>query len=64
MTFNFFKKAMTAKMTETAPALQRVAPLTQARKARLGRKTQVMALAAHIGQAGQKSRIGLPNWGA
>ncbi|HEX4891063.1 MAG TPA: hypothetical protein VFW37_11940 [Alphaproteobacteria bacterium] len=63
MSFNFFKKATTAKMTETTPALQRVVPLAQARKTRLGRKTQVMALAAHIGQAGQKSRIGLPHWG-
>lgn len=64
MSFNFFRKSATVKMAETATSTLRPLPLGQVRKARLGRKTQVMALAAHIGQAGQKSRIGLPNWSA
>lgn len=63
MSFNFFRKPATVKMVETAPGAARHQLLGQVRKARLGRKTQVMVLAAHIGQAGQKSRIGLPHWG-
>ncbi len=63
MSFNFFRKPAAVKMAESATCAVRPQPLGQVRKARLGRKTQVMALAAHIGQAGQKSRIGLPNWG-
>ena len=34
------------------------------RSARLTRKTRMLALAAHIGQAGQKSRFGLSKWSA
>lgn len=63
MSFNFFRKPTTEKMVETVANNLRPMPLGAVRKARLGRKTQVMALAAHIGQAGQKSRIGLPHWG-
>ena len=63
MSFSFFRKPATVKMAETATSTLRPMPLGQVRKARLGRKTQVLALAAHIGQAGQKSRIGLPHWG-
>ncbi len=64
MSFTFFKKPATVKRAEATVNSLRVAPAATLRTARLGRKTQVMALAAHIGQAGQKSRIGLPNWGA
>jgi len=63
MSFNFFRKSTSVKMVETATGNLRSMPLGGVRKARLGRKTQIMALAAHIGQAGQKSRIGLPHWG-
>jgi hypothetical protein len=63
MSFNFFRKPTTEKMVETVASNLRPMPLGAVRKARLGRKTQLMALAAHIGQAGQKSRIGLPHWG-
>jgi len=58
--FNRTKKVMTAP--ESIAAIRAI-PAAKPRTERLARKTQVMALAAHIGQAGQKSRIGLPHWG-
>jgi hypothetical protein len=64
MAFNFFKKATALKVAETPVKVDRAPSLAHSRKARIGRDTRVMALAAHIGQAGQKSRIGLPNWSA
>lgn len=64
MAFNFFKKATALKVAETPARVDRATSLAQPRKARLTRETRAMALAAHIGMAGQKSRIGLPNWSA
>ncbi len=64
MSFNFFNRAAKMKIVETTASTVRATPIAKPRTARLGRKTQVMALAAHIGQAGQKSRIGLPHWGS
>ncbi len=65
MTFNFFKKPAHLDTTQTPAAMVRTMSIAQPpRRERLARKTKVMALAAHIGQAGQKSRIGLPNWSA
>ncbi len=63
MSFSFFKKAASVKMAETSARSNPSTPVATPRIARLGRKTQVLALAAHIGQAGQRSRIGLPHWG-
>lgn len=63
MSFNFFNRAAKLKMAEDKFKKRLTAPTASPRVSRLGRKTQVIALAAHIGQAGQKSRIGLPHWG-
>ena len=63
MSLSFFNRAAKVKMAEDKMRKSRPAPEAPPRPARLGKKTQVMALAAHIGQAGQKSRIGLPHWG-
>jgi hypothetical protein len=63
MSFGFFNKAKKVKTAQESITAIRATPAVKPRTERLARKTQVMALAAHIGQAGQKSRIGLPHWG-
>lgn len=63
MSIGFFNRATKAKTVQQSIAAIRATPVVKPRTQRLARKTQVMALAAHIGQAGQKSRIGLPHWG-
>lgn len=71
---NFFTKAS----KEKSRAVRAVAPATQKHssaatggscacvacmpRAVLAKNTQLHALAAHIGQAGQKSRWSLPTW--
>jgi len=63
MRMGFLNKMTKPKTVQQSIAAIRATPVAKPRTQRLARKTQVMALAAHIGQAGQKSRIGLPHWG-
>lgn len=57
---------MAARIIRPENSARRVpaTPDAALRSARLTRKTRMLALAAHIGQAGAKSRIGLPKWSA
>ena len=64
MSFNFFRKSTNLKTAETTASMAHSIRMTPPRRARIGSKTRVMALAAHIGMAGQKSRLGLPKWSA
>ncbi|MSP42862.1 MAG: hypothetical protein EXR08_05790 [Alphaproteobacteria bacterium] len=66
MSFNFFRKSTNLKIVENTASVAHPIPIpmAQPRRARIGNKTRVMALAADIGKAGQKSRLGLPKWSA
>lgn len=56
MSFNFFRKSTNLKIVENIASVAHPIPIpilmTQPRRARIGNKTRVMVLAAHIGMAG------------